>query len=133
VTSDGNVADGQMRTPEKRQVFGVSKVRTQWITSAVPGHLVIDSENGVLTFRPRWFFAVMCRRKAILFPLCSVKVSGDQWIQNVGPIIGRLPPTPALRVRTDDGGDFTFVPAGRRFDKLMTTVEEAVARARHSA
>ena len=104
--------------------FPATRVRSQWITGAVPGHLLLDVHERLLTFEPHRIFRALFRRPVTAYSFGSiVGIRESQYIENV--IIGRSPAMRALTLQLSDR-EVWFVPRRSRFEDTFAAVDKAL-------
>jgi hypothetical protein len=104
--------------------FPATRVRSQWITGAVPGHLLLDVHGRRLIFEPHRIFRTLLRRPGAAYSFESiVRIRESQYIENV--IIGRSPPMRAVTLQLSDR-EVWFVPRRSRFEETFTAIESAL-------
>jgi hypothetical protein len=104
--------------------FNVTRVRSEWPTHFLPGHLIIDSRGRRLVFQPRWFFRTLLRRPVFVYPFDVIrKVTRSDCSVNM--ILVRSEAKPAISVQVRNR-EVRFVPRPSRFDDAFMAVKRAV-------
>jgi hypothetical protein len=102
--------------------INVTRVRSEWVYQALPGHLLIDVSERRLTFQPRWFFRTLFRRPTFDYPFDSIlKVEKSDCYVNI--VIARSS-MPAITLVLSDR-EVRLVPRPPRFDEAFSVVRTA--------